>query len=99
NVEIDPDAVPLFVIAVVELTKSLSKPEWDAFSKQGRLITIHHKYGQNYIYAYGETEHLMYRAEVIRKGDGSSLPPIDAQFDAKQKELVSGKAKPSTKAV
>jgi hypothetical protein len=98
DITFDPDAVPYYVTAVVEI-KSLTATEMTLFSKAGQAIVIKHGWGQSYVQAYADIEKLHYRAQIIRRGDGSPAPPVSARYEEKHKETFGVGAKASTEAV
>ncbi len=94
---IDPDAVPLYVTAIVEI-KNLSNQEMALFLKAGKL-PVTHKYGTSVLLAYEEGERFHYRAKIIRGEDGKPLAPILARYEEKHKQLFTGTEKPATSGV
>src|SRR5207302_810871 len=57
------------------------------------------KWGTSYLLAYADEERLHYRSDIIRRADGSPMPPVMEQYDKKHKEVFKGAEKADTESV
>jgi len=97
DIEIDPDAVPLYVVAILEI-RNLPAQSVQLFNKLGKVEVEHH-WGKSFLLAYADEERLHYRSDIIRRPDGTALPLLSDQYEKKHAALIKGTEKPDTGSV